>query len=496
MGCYNMNHKKISLKQDTLIAIASLIVVVLYPCLFIYFQNAGEVFLCDIGTITISLAAINLLVYAIINSLYMHDKQKSALCANICMLLFLNFEALEKILSNFFPKLYYWHIVVLFLFIWFIVLVTLKHKKAQIKSVNGIILMVFSVLIMINATLSAPTIYYKVKNMQKSESEGTDNQISENFHSNIYYFIFDEYGGIDNLKRFCGFDNAPFYDRLREIGFNVSEHSQNECDSTYTVVPNLLNLDYVNYGGQINDLNDIALREEKLKKPFLFHLLLNYGYKINVLDGSDFLDKSQASFCFDASYSGVEGTAAYYILQRTALYPFYRNSSSAELQNLHEMIEYAKDSPKLADHNLFTIGYFKFPHVPWFVDEHGNPISGADRMNYYNPEIYLGEVKYANKFIEDIALAIIKEDPNSIIILQSDHGYRWTLFGPVEDDEATKMFYKRNILNSVYFRGHQVDIENKTGINTLRTVLNTLLNCNLEMISPEDYEKLREIRNS
>jgi len=82
---------------------------------------------------------------------------------------------------------------------------------------------------------------------------------------------------------------------------------------------------------------------------------------------------------------------------------------------------------------------------------------------------------------------IIKNDPNSIIILQSDHGYRYpdflkNLYNIDIYDMSVESPYMRNILNAVYYQGQFIDIDNYSGINTVRTVLNKLLNTDFEMI--------------
>ena len=46
----------------------------------------------------------------------------------------------------------------------------------------------------------------------------------------------------------------------------------------------------------------------------------------------------------------------------------------------------------------------------------------------------------------------------------------------------------QNILNSVYYQGKEMDIEGKSGINTLRIVLNEIFMTNYEMLdNPEKY---------
>ena len=46
----------------------------------------------------------------------------------------------------------------------------------------------------------------------------------------------------------------------------------------------------------------------------------------------------------------------------------------------------------------------------------------------------------------------------------------------------------QNILNCVYYQGKEMDIEGKSGINTLRIVLNEIFMTNYEILdNPEKY---------
>ena len=83
-------------------------------------------------------------------------------------------------------------------------------------------------------------------------------------------------------------------------------------------------------------------------------------------------------------------------------------------------------------------------------------------------------------------------DPTAIIILQSDHGartvYRETIRGNVEQVTQDLVHHQQNILNCVYMPGASVDIQGKSGINTLRTVLNQAYHMDLPMVEPEHDE--------
>ena len=91
--------------------------------------------------------------------------------------------------------------------------------------------------------------------------------------------------------------------------------------------------------------------------------------------------------------------------------------------------------------------------------------------------------------------AIIENDPEAVIILQSDHGARYPFHCEMirEEKRNIEEKYMENILNCVYW-GAEVeaqDIEGLSGVNTLRLVLNIEFGSDFEMISVP-VESMRE----
>ena len=75
----------------------------------------------------------------------------------------------------------------------------------------------------------------------------------------------------------------------------------------------------------------------------------------------------------------------------------------------------------------FIYAHFNMPHPPIFYDSAGNSLPAAqafDPATYGDKQIFLSYVKFANKKIESLVDSISKNDPASIIIVMSDHGYR------------------------------------------------------------------------
>ena len=80
--------------------------------------------------------------------------------------------------------------------------------------------------------------------------------------------------------------------------------------------------------------------------------------------------------------------------------------------------------------------------------------------------------------LQKVCENIVREDPDAIIILQSDHGQRFV--------ENVTMLDLTNVLNAVYFRGQPIEgIEGRNALNTWRAVLRTQFRLDL----PEIKEK-------
>ena len=75
---------------------------------------------------------------------------------------------------------------------------------------------------------------------------------------------------------------------------------------------------------------------------------------------------------------------------------------------------------------------------------------------------------------------IIENDPEAVVLLMSDHGARSRSEFTIE--------MKTNPLNAVYFRGEKLDIEGLSSVNTLRTILNRLLQLDLPMVNVPQYD--------
>lgn len=139
-----------------------------------------------------------------------------------------------------------------------------------------------------------------------------------------------------------------------------------------------------------------------------------------------------------------------------------------------------------------AFGYIMFPYLPWVVEENGFELCPSDKDNWKDSDVYLGQLKYSNKLILNLVKGILTNDPESVIILLSDHGYRQPghllkLYGMQHENPELEEFYSKNILNAFYLGGRKLDIEGRSGINAVRMVFDEMFSLNLGLIR-EAYE--------
>jgi hypothetical protein len=345
-------------------------------------------------------------------------------------------------------------------------------------------------LILFNAVLAAPTIYQKQINIAEQNRQKLDININSNIIKelpNVYFIILDEYSSFNFIEKYYGYDNSDFASYLENKGFTVSYESYNESISTSTIIPNLLNLDYV--------VNDDMTQAEKMNmknNSELISLLKQNGYKIKAIE----MASTQNPSTWPPIESDIAGTIKadttsdfnQILIDKSVIYPFLNpnisDHASLILNSFAAINSYSDQT-----NNIFTYAHIICPHEYFVFDENGDPISPKDRNNYSDKEIYLSQYIYTTKLISQVIDQILDQNKNSIIILQSDHScrFQWDeeLLNKFDVDKAEV----HNILNAVYYQGEVMNsIKGQSGINTLRLVFNKLLNLNLETLEVENND--------
>ena len=261
-----------------LLSLLALTATCLYPCLFLFAQNAGEARAQDMIPFFLLFLATALAVLAVYG-LILRDVSRAAVMSCLSMLAVINFTLLTDAIERKIPWLYSRYVMILTCLILLGLLILLLRKKPQLTAVCGIIALTFGVLSVMSVIQAVPKLIQAASYDPPRRAENAEIELTGESR-NVYYLLFDEYGGDENLQYYFSFDNSDFYAELEKRGFSASHTSRNpESCWTDTLVPNMLNLDYV-----ADDSMPEKVRRAYLEDPFLIRIFRQHGYRINMIN--------------------------------------------------------------------------------------------------------------------------------------------------------------------------------------------------------------------
>ena len=480
-------------KHTPILPLLTLFLVCLYPCAFSYLENAGEARAGDMLPMLGIFLAVGLVLF-LMGLLLLRQAAGAGLLSSIGMLFFANGGLLSHILKRQLPWFRDRYLLLVLVLLLVLLAVFLKRRKAfPAWECCGILSVLFAALTVMRLIPAAPTIY-EVLTFRPAQME-TETTLQGD-KPNIYYFILDEYGGPENLQRYYDFDNAEFTEFLKDNHFNISNTSKNtESIWTSTIVPNLLNLNYA-----VEDRMPERVKLRYMEKPLLFRLFWDYGYQVNLISHRDFIG---GQGCRVLNEPQFPDRITDFIFQNSVLsmVPHIRNvlreplglpdfrSHGEHLRGIFSAMEQCYAN--LEDTPTLTVSYVQCPHYPFVFDASGNPVDGG--QNIKDQHYYLDQLSYLNSVLETAITNILVHDPESLIVLQSDHGTRYPgqmllYYGEPDYDPLLETPYMQNSLNCVYYKGQPFSIEGETGINTWRILLNEAFGTDLPMLpAPEGY---------
>lgn len=316
----------------------------------------------------------------------------------------------------------------------------------------------------------------------------------------IYYIILDAYSRDDFLKKQQHFDNRPFIDQLKSLGFYVASCSQSNYSFTALSLASSLNMNYVE---QINpDIVDLNMSwsnfDEYIRHSQVRQELQSMGYQtVSYETGVVWTEIPDADVYYsrDRSLTAVlsdinqptdfemlylRTTALRFVDEIKGFLPVQiaRRMKTLE-ENHYERIQYVLDEldqTPLLESPKFVFLHIVGPHPPFVFTPDGQyQLSGEDPG-------YANEIAYLNQRMLQAVQKILKESKRPpIIIIQGDHG--------LDYEERV------SILNAYYFpEGAQKALYPEiTPVNTFRVVFNQFFGKNFELLPDNSYLSDRDV---
>jgi hypothetical protein len=307
----------------------------------------------------------------------------------------------------------------------------------------------------------------------------------------VYYLVFDRYGGLDALQEEFGFDNAPFLAELERRGFSVATESRANYPTTVLSLASSLNMAYLDPLSRA--MGPGATDREPLAKLIRDHAVGGYlktrGYRY-VHVGS-WWEPTSASPLADRSerYGGLSEFSQV-LLDQTALAPILRRLSPDLDMRRREYERVLFQFDRVADaagdrRPTFVFAHFLIPHGPYVFRADGS--FRAERVRRGRKQGYLGQLRYVNGRILSLVDRLLAGADDPIIILQADEG---PFNGPGNWRRATASDARKkfSILNAYHLPGRGPAVPpGLSPVNSFRMVFDRYLGAELATLPDRSF---------
>ncbi|MEX2192363.1 MAG: hypothetical protein WD717_03145 [Nitrosarchaeum sp.] len=305
---------------------------------------------------------------------------------------------------------------------------------------------------------------------------------------NIYFIILDEYAGTESLMKKFNYDNSGFENFLKRNGFFIPENTFSNYIETRLVLPSLLNMNYVNLDTESKREQDMII-QKITRNNIVMNNFKKMGYEIiyfhNELNVKP-IESTENRLC-DSAFTN---TFLVFIIQNTPLIIF--NNIMDPLNNqqylenrlcvFDELLSLAGGS----SHPIMVHAHIMMPHQPVLFDSKGNTV--LDKKLHDNPFKYVEQLQYTNSRVKPIVEKLLEQEPKPIIIILSDHGYRWDFNW--KDPTNDQFLIPYSNFMAFYFPERELrseDFQVMTPVNTYRILFNTYFGTNYELLENKMY---------
>ncbi len=326
---------------------------------------------------------------------------------------------------------------------------------------------------------------------------------SQGNRPDVYYIILDGYSRADVIQKDLGYDNTPFLEQLRGLGFVIPQCSRSNYDATHTSLTSSLNMEQLPAIFHWTADQGLApenvwgfLKHSQVRKQFE-----KLGYKIVAFDtGFEWTRLRDADLYLTRTTTplGIQWITPFEkILVDSTLVSVYTDWQTQAYQNKFTELNHPKsyfinqekfkltELPKIAkiDGPTFTFAHILIPHVPFVFSPEGiltdpgyfsgkseDPINGQ-----YFRDGYIDEIRFDNQQMIPILTYILKNSSTPpIIVIQADHGFGGNRFP---------------ILNAYYLPGvgSQKIYPTVSPVNTFRIIFDTYFEGSYGLLPDESF---------
>jgi len=243
---------------------------------------------------------------------------------------------------------------------------------------------------------------------------------------NVYFILLDMYARADQLKSVLGFDNSTFLKALESFGFYIANKSYSSYPETTYSITTTFRMTYVQ---QLEPNLRETIFESATYQNFkhlryrLVHLP-QYKDVIRCPDGIEciFHESERKTTTIGQLGSNILGMLP---VIPTSARRYFPSLFLHEINEPDSLLAFLNQSP--SKQTIFLYAHFDMPHPPYIRDAECNPTPPSLHGDAFNlgsmgKDAYVKFLRCGNKKVLEIVKHIVENDPEAIIILESDHG--------------------------------------------------------------------------
>ncbi len=478
----------------------------IFPVLFLYTYNIGEVFFPEILLPSAIIIGLTVLLFCL-TWLILRDSQKTGLVISISLFLFFTYGHIYDLARGW--KIFGFNIGdhKYFILIWLFLLVlgiflTIRTKR-NLENLSRV-LNVVAFFLMIIPLMNLIAYEYKTRDVvvanENSNQENKSNKITSNVSGvkrDIYYIILDGYANTNTLKELYNFDNHEFTNYLNEKSFFIASQSRSNYAITYLSIASSLNMKYLNY--LTEEVSEYSKNREVTyqltRDSEILNFLKSKGYK-TIHFNSGWRETNDNPYA-DLNIKTGRGNEFVVLLIQTTMLDYFednlikhnaRKRILGTFEKLTQVLEIK--GPK------FVFAHILVPHPPYLFDRNGEPVPKAKlKMSgkvWEHRENYINQLIFVNKKIKILVDELLdNSEAPPIIVFQSDHGSASLISHYVGWDNPTDEMLKERmrIFTACYLppNNNGIMYESITSANVFRIIFNKYFEADYKLLDDQSY---------
>jgi len=311
---------------------------------------------------------------------------------------------------------------------------------------------------------------------------------------NIYFILCDGYPRSDYLNAYFEYDNTAFLEGLRERGFFVANKSRSNYPNTLPSLASSFNMEYLDNALAVEgwDGNYPKLMT-RIRDSAVFETLQARGVELVVIASALFPRAMKRADRFIEPPVTAFTEYQQFLIDLTPIRSLLNRMEKTRWHHRVPFVLEAVETVRSAGRPMFVYAHVLAPHLPHSYDEHGNV------LKHFPP--YKQGWRQVTTFLDTRLIQIVdrirEKEPNSVIIIQGDHGPNTTWQNPFTMEkrpwegswdayvlDRTAILYAIYLPDGDYSGGFHDAV---TPVNTFRILFNKYLETNYSLLEDVTY---------